>query len=159
LRLEYDHAIAEFQTSVELNPNLAQAHCALGDALAYAGRLDESTSCFEEAVRLSPRDPYRWGFLMFGSLAHLFSKRHKLAAEWAEKAVRVPNSHYWANVALVAALGHLNRPDEARSAVAELLRKRPGFSCNFAKDQLFYVKDSAQIEHYIDGLHKAGVPR
>ena len=158
LRLEYDHAIAEFQTSVELNPNLAQAHCGLGDSLAYAGRLDESTSCFEEAVRLSPRDPYRWGFLMYGSLAHLFSKRHKLAAEWAEKAVRVPNSHYWANAALVAALGHLNRPDEARSAVAELLRKRPGFSCSFAKDHLFYVKDSAQIEHYVDGLRIAGVP-
>jgi TolB-like protein/class 3 adenylate cyclase len=158
LRLEYDHAIAEFQTSVELNPNLAQAHCALGDALAYAGRLNESTSCFEEAVRLSPRDPYRWGFLMFGSLAHLFSRRHKSAAEWAEKSVRVPNSHYWANVALVAALGHLNRLDEARSAVAELLRKRPGFSCSFAKDHLFYVKDSAQIEHYVNGLRKAGVP-
>ena len=61
-------------------------------------------------------------------------------------------------VALVAALGHLNRPDEARSAVAELLRKRPGFSCSFAKDHLFYVKDSAQIQHYVDGLHKAGVP-
>ena len=158
LRLEYDHAIAEFQTSVELNPNLAQAHCGLGDSLAYAGRLDESTSCFEEAVRLSPHDPYRWGFLMYGSLAHLFSKRHELAAEWAEKAVRVPNSHYWANAALVAALGHLNRPDEARSAVVDLLRRRPGFSCSFAKDHLFYLKDSAQIEHYVDGLRDAGVP-
>jgi tetratricopeptide (TPR) repeat protein len=158
LRLEYDHAIAEFKTSVELNPNLAQAHCGLGDSLAYAGRLDESTSCFEEAVRLSPRDPYRWGFLMFGSLAHLFSKQHNLAVEWAEKAARVPNSHYLANMALVSALGHLNRPDEARSAVAELLRKRPEFSCSFAKDHFFYVKDPAQIEHLVNGLHKAGVP-
>ncbi len=158
LRLQYDRAIAEFQTSVDLNPNLAQAHCGLGDSLAYAGRLDEATSSFEEAVRLSPHDPYRWGFLMYGSLAHLFAKRHELAAEWAEKAVRVPNSHYWANAALVAALGHLNRPDEARSAVADLQRRRPGFSCSFAKDHLFYVKDSAQVEHYIEGLRKAGLP-
>ena len=158
LRLEYDRAIAEFQTSVELNPNLAQAHCGVGDSLAYAGRLDEAISSFEEAVRLSPRDPYRWGFLMYGSLAHLFSKRHELAAEWAEKAVRVPNSQYWANAALVAALGHLNRPDEARSAVADLQRRRPGFSCSFARDHLFYVKDSAQVEHYVDGLRKAGLP-
>jgi tetratricopeptide (TPR) repeat protein len=126
--------------------------------LDNARRLDEATSSFEEAVRLSPHDPYRWGFLMYGSLAHLFAKRHELAAEWAEKAVRVPNSHYWANAALVAALGHLNRPDEARSAVAGLQRRRPGFSCSFAKDHLFYVKDSAQVEHYIEGLRKAGLP-
>jgi adenylate cyclase len=159
LRREYDHAIAEFQISVDLNPNLAQAHCGLGDALAYAGRLDESISNFDEAVRLSPRDPYRWGFLTYGLLAHLFSKRHALAAEWAKKAARVPNSHYWANAALVAALGHLNRPDETRSAVQELLLRRPGFSCSFAKSHLFYLKDPAQIEHYVDGLRKAGVPQ
>jgi adenylate cyclase len=159
LRREYDHAIAEFQISVDLNPNLAQAHCGLGDALAYAGRLDESISNFDETVRLSPRDPYRWGFLTYGLLAHLFSKRHALAAEWAKKAARVPNSHYWANAALVAALGHLNRPDETRSAVQELLLRRPGFSCSFAKSHLFYLKDPAQIEHYVDGLRKAGVPQ
>ena len=158
LKREYDHAIAEFQTSVKLNPNLAQAHCALGDAMTYVGRLDESISSFEEAVRLSPHDPYRWGFLMYGSIAHLFSKQHELAAEWAEKAVGVPNSHYWANAALVAALGHLDRPDETRSAVEELLRRKPKFTCSFAKDHLFYIKSLAQVDHYVDGLRKAGLP-
>jgi TolB-like protein len=158
VRREYNRAVAEFETAVELNPALAQAHCGLGDALAYAGRLEESISRFEEAVRLSPHDPYRWGFLMYGSLAHLFLKHHETAAEWAEKAVQVPNSHYWANAALVAALGHLDRRDETRAAVAELRRRKPEFTCRFAKDHLFYLTSPAQVDHYLEGLRKAGVP-
>jgi len=39
------------------------------------------------------------------------------------------------------------------------LLRRPGFSCSFAKSHLFYLKDPAQIEHYVDGLRKAGVPQ
>ena len=158
-RSEYDLALPAMETSIELNPSLAQAHCGLGDALAYAGRLEESLSRFEEAIRLSPRDPYRWGFLMYGSLAQLFLKRHEAAADWARKAVSVPNSHYWANAALVAALGHLDRPDETRSAVEKLLQRKPEFTCSFAKKHLFYIENADQVNHYVDGLRKAGLPR
>jgi len=157
-RGEYDLSVAELRTSIDLNPSLAQAHCGLGDSLAYSGRLEESISSFDEAVHLSRNDPYRWGFLMYGSLAHLLMGDDETAAEWALNAVRVPNSHYWANAALVAALGYLDRPDETRAAVAELLRRKPEFSCRFARDHLFYVKDPAQVDHYVSGLRKAGIP-
>ena len=157
-RSEYDLAIAELETSIELNPSLAQAHCGLGDSLAYAGQLEDSISHFEEAIRMSPHDPYRWAFLMYGSLPYLFLKQHETAAEWAKKAVSVPNSPYWANAAFVAALGHLDRPDETREAVKELLRRKPEFTCSFAKNHLFYLKSSAQVDHYVEGLRKAGLP-
>ena len=121
-------------------------------------RLEESIPHFEEAIRLSPHDPWRWGFLSYRSLAHLFMKQHEAAVEWANKAIRVPNCQYWANAHLVAALGHLGRVDEARAAAEELLRRKPEFSCSFARKHLFYIKSSAQIEHYLDGLRKAGLP-
>jgi TolB-like protein/Tfp pilus assembly protein PilF len=158
IRGEYENAIAQMRNAIELNPSLAQAHCGLGDALAYSGQLAESLPPFDEAVRLSPHDPYRWGFLMYGSLAYLFQEKFEEAAEWAGKAARVPNSHYWANAALVAALGHLDRPHETESALKELLRREPEFSCGFAKDHLFYIKSKNQIEHYLEGLRKAGLP-
>jgi len=156
-RGEYDMSIAELRTAINLNPSMAQAHCGLGDSLAYAGKLEQSISCFEEAVRLSPHDPYRWGFLMYGSLAYLFLKRHEEAADWARNAIRIPNSHYRSNAVLVSALGHLVRPDEAEQARDELLRLKSDFSCRFAREHLFYVKDPAQVDHYVDGLRKAGV--
>ncbi len=157
-RCEYVSALAEYKTATELNPCLAQAHCGLGDALAYMGQLEESISHFEEAIRLSPHDPYRWGFFSFRSLAHLFFKQHELAAKWAAEAIRAPNSQHWSNANLVAALGHSGQPEEIRAAIDELLRRKPEFSRSFARHHLFYIKDSAQMDHYLDGLRKAGVP-
>ena len=155
---DYEHSLAEYETSVALNPYLAQAHCGLGDALTYAGRLDESIQHFEEAIRLSPHDPYRWGFMNFRSMAHLFLKQYEEAAKWSREATRVPISQYWAKASLVAALGHLDRAEETRAAVDDLLREKPGFSCSFAKHHLFYIKSTDQLEGYLNGLRKAGLP-
>jgi TolB-like protein/Tfp pilus assembly protein PilF len=157
-RCEYDFSLSEYETTIELNPYLAQAYCGLGDSLTYMERMEEAIPRFEEAIRLTPHDPWRWGFFSYRSLAHLFMKQHEAAAEWANKAIRVPNSHYWANAHLVTALGHLGRVDEVRAAAEELLRRKPEFSCSFARKHLFYIKSSAQMEHYLDGLRKAGLP-
>ncbi|MGH6661598.1 MAG: tetratricopeptide repeat protein, partial [Rhodospirillales bacterium] len=45
-----------------------------------------------------------------------------------------------------------------QAAVKELLRRKPEFSCSFAKNHLFYIKDPAQKERYLEGLRKAGIP-
>jgi len=157
-RGDYDPSVRELEAAIELNPTFAQAHCALGDSLAYAGRADEAIPCFQEAVRVSPHDPYLWAFLTYGAMAHLFRHDHETAAKWASDAVRVPNAHYGANLALISALGHLDRRDESEAAVAELLRIRPDLCCNVARDRLFYLKDRDQLDHYIEGLRKAGLP-
>lgn len=157
-RQQYDAAINQLETSVSLNPNLAQAHCGLGDALTYSERLDEALRHFDEAIRLSPRDPYRWGFMNFRSMAHLFRGEYDEAAKWARKALGVPIAKYVANANLVAALGYLDSPEETHIAVEELLKKKPKFTCSFAKKHLFYVKSKEQKERYVNGLRRAGIP-
>jgi adenylate cyclase len=157
-RREYREALAECRTSLDLNPSFAQAHCAMGDALSYAGRVEEAILQFEESIRLSPQDPWRWAFLSYEALARIFLRQYDKAAESAQAALRVPNCQYWANAHLVAALGHLSRKDEASNAVAELLRRKPNFSCRYAEEHLFYLENRVQIEHYLEGLRNAGVP-
>ena len=157
-RGDYEPSLRELEAALALNPTFAQAHCALGNSLAYAGRLDEAIPCFQEAMRISPHDPYRWAFLTYGAMAFLFRSDFESAAQWAYNAVRVPNAHYGAHVALVAALGHLGRAEEATSVIGELLALRPGFSCRIARQRLFYLKDQRQVELYIDGLRRAGLP-
>jgi len=159
IRREYELSIADLETAIELNPCLATAHCGLGDSLAYSGRLAEAIPRFEEAIRLSPHDPRRWAFLVYGSLALMFLERHEEAAEWANRAVGVPNATFWANAQLVAVLSFSGRIEEARVAVTDLLRREPEFSsARFAEKFLFYVKDPALIERYGDGLRRAGLP-
>jgi len=42
--------------------------------------------------------------------------------------------------------------------VEELLRRKPDFSRSFVRKRLFYVKDPAQLELYLEGLRRAGIP-
>jgi TolB-like protein/class 3 adenylate cyclase len=156
-RCEYDLAIQALQHALELNPCLAVSYCGLGDSLAYEGRLDEAIEQFELAIKLSPHDPFRWAFYSYRSLAHLFRGEFDQAAHWARNAVRIPNAQYWARAHLVAALGHLGDQVQAASAVTDLLQIKPDFSISFARDHLFYLKRTDQIETYLTGLSKAGL--
>jgi adenylate cyclase len=109
------------------------------------------------------RDPS--GTTLLGSNRYNCSRSSELrtlkfskALEWAQKATRIPNCHYWPFAHRVAALGHMQRTKELRTAVAELLQRRPGFSQSFARKRLFYVKKPAQLDVYIEGLRRAGIP-
>ncbi|MGQ0836489.1 MAG: winged helix-turn-helix domain-containing tetratricopeptide repeat protein [Gammaproteobacteria bacterium] len=156
-RKSYQDALAELESAVELNPNLAVVYCGLGDSLAYEGRFTEAIPYFEKAINLSPHDPQRWAFCSYRALAHLLAGEYAHAVEWAQKATRIPNCHYWPFAHRVSALGHLQRAGDLPSAVAELLQRKPEFSCTFAGERLFYIKDPAHLERYVEGLRRAGL--
>ena len=156
-RGDYERSIADLRAAIELNPGMAQAHCGLGDSMAYSGQLDDAMNCFEEAVRISPADPHRWAFLSYGATALLFRGAYEEALAWASRAEAVPNSHYWATALRVSALGHLGRVAQAAEALAELRRRRPGITCDFVRERLFYLRDPAQVDTYVEGLSKAGL--
>jgi hypothetical protein len=44
-----------------------------------------------------------------------------------------------------------------RIARDELLQRNPDFTCDLARRRLFYVKDSAQLDLYVQGLRLAGI--
>jgi len=156
-RGEYDRSLSELNSAIALNPGMAQAHCGLGDSLAYSGDLDEAMDSFEEAVRISPSDPYRWAFLSYGATALLFKKEFQKSAEWAARAESVPNAHYWATAVRTSALAHLGDIERAGSALADLKAQKPDITCDFVKSRLFYLRDPAQIDIYVEGLRKAGL--
>ncbi len=156
-RKAYGESLAELESAIELNPNLAVVYCGLGDSLAYEGRFAEAIPYFEKAINLSPYDPMRWTFYSYRALAHVFAGEFDQALEWAEKATRVPNCHYWPYAHRVAALGHLQRQSDIPRALAELRQRKPDFSCTFARQRLFYIKDPQHLERYVDGLRTAGV--
>jgi TolB-like protein/cytochrome c-type biogenesis protein CcmH/NrfG len=153
----YGDAIAELEIAIDLNPYLAPSFCGLGDSLAYEGRFDEAIPFFQKAIELSPHDPLRWAFYSYRSLAHIFARQFDQAFEWAHKATRVPNAHFWPFAHRVSALGHLQRQSDLGGATADLMQRCPDFSLSFARHRLFYVKDSAQVDLYVEGLRLAGI--
>jgi TolB-like protein len=157
-RRDYSASLAGNEAAVRLNPTLAVAHCAMGDALAYEGRFDESIGQFEKAISLSPNDPQVWAFLTYGALALIFKEDFETALEWTERASVIPNRQYWTLAHMAVALAHLDRQQDAEQAVARLLAEKPGFSRAFAEKKLFFIKRPEQMALYLDGLRKAGVP-
>jgi tetratricopeptide (TPR) repeat protein len=125
--------------------------------MAYSGQLDDAIHCFEEAVRISPSDPYRWAFLSYGATAFLFKGDYGSAAKWAAEAESIPNSHYWPTAILASALAHMGEMEKAGKAVSHLKTLRPGIDSAFVRSRLFYLKDPDQVEIYVSGLHKAGL--
>ena len=157
-RRAYDDALAQLVAALELNPALPVIYCGLGDSLAYEGRFGEAVPYFQKAISLSPHDPQRWAFYSYGALAYLLAREFEQAAAWAHSATLIPNCHYWAFAHRVAALGHLKQDSGLRTATAELLQKKPAFTCGFARQRLFYIKNADHLDLYIQGLRMAGIP-
>jgi TolB-like protein len=157
-RRAYGEALAELEEALTLNPALPVVYCGLADSLAYEGRFAQAMPYFEKAISLSPHDPQRWAFYSYGALAHLFAREFEEAQQWAWSATRIPNCHYWPFAHRVSALGHLDRRVDLQLALAELLQRKPEFTCSFARERLFYVRNPAHLEVYVEGLRRAAIP-
>lgn len=157
-RREYGSAILENRTAIDMNPTFAAAYCGLGDSLAYEGQYDEALENFRKSITLSPNDPQLWAFFTYGALALIFKGDYQAALDWTERAANIPNCQYWTTAHRAVALAYLEREAEAKKATEALLRLMPEFSCNFARTKLFYLRRPEQIERYMSGLRKAGVP-
>ena len=154
---EHDEAIAEFETAIDLSPSFAQAHFGLGWALAYSQRPEEALSEIDKAYRLSPRDPLLFGIAASRAIALIILERYAEAVQWARIAVRQPNAHFRIHAVLAAALGHVGRIDEAKHVVDELLRLRPDYS-RVLVERTMPFKRREDLDHFIEGLRKAGLP-
>ncbi len=156
-RREPDEAILELQAAVDLNPSSAFAHLWLGTVLLYKfGKAEEAITHCNLAIRLSPRDPSLGHMIARFAVAHFCLGDYEQAVEYARKALRYPAVRVWINAVLVSALAHLGRDEETKRAHAELLRRRPGFTCSFFKENspMTWPDLNARI---VEGLRKAGM--
>jgi TolB-like protein/class 3 adenylate cyclase/lipoprotein NlpI len=153
-RREYDMAEQHVGQAFDLNPNDPDAVMQKGRLLAMRGRPEDALACLETAVRLNPFHP-PWYNAHFG-IAFYSLRRFEEAAQ-AFKRMVSPGA--WSRARLAACHGQLERPDEARAVVAEVLRLQPDFSIEE------YMRTSVLLERAEDrqllreGLVKAGLPR
>jgi tetratricopeptide (TPR) repeat protein len=155
---DYEDAIAELEATVELNPSFAQGWFALAFTLVWCGREDEAIALLEQAVELSPRDPHLWTFYNARAFAHFSLGELKSAAFFARKGTRTPNATHFPFATLAASLGLLGEREEAAAAAADLLERKPDYTCSFAREDLFFCGNQDFIDRYAEGLRRAGVP-
>lgn len=157
LKNDYDAADLELDAALELNPSFAQAYFAKGFNLTNSGRPREAIPLLDRAVQLSPVDPHLWTFHHVLALAYYQLGEFERAQRCAAVAIRQANVSYWPFATYCSILGNAGHPERAGEIKNRLLRIKPGYSLEFARQDYFFSDDEDFIETYVDGLRKAGI--
>jgi adenylate cyclase len=155
---ETEPAIAEMQSAISINPNFAAAHYGLGYAHYYSAGHDElALPHFDDALRLSPRDPMRWATVMNkGSILRILG-RHEEAISHCRQACQYLNSGYLAHMHLAAALAAADRIDEAKLAIEKAVSLNPELSVDYISGRFVNLHQSV-TKGLVESLIKAGLP-
>jgi len=184
--LERAHGFA--RKSLQLGPDLSIAHAQLGGVLTFEGRHEQAIAEFEKAVALNPSFTDWWFGLVLvrageparaitviethmrydpfcspsalgqlGLAHYMLSEYSQALPPLRELTLRLPNmrqGHVW----LAASLAQLGQLDEARAEAAKILRIDPKYTIDGTQRQLARLKRTEDVEHFLDGLRKAGLP-
>jgi TolB-like protein/Tfp pilus assembly protein PilF len=151
-----DHALAEFELALQLNPNfsLAQGYYAL--ALSYSGRWQDAYAATQRAIRQSPRDPSSAIYYGVAAYAQFIGRNYSEAITLAREATRQRGDLTGAYRVLTVAAGMAGQFDVAKAALEQLRRTQPNISLAWIATQLPWKLD-ADREHYLEGFRRAGL--
>lgn len=151
---DFDAGLRALERAVELNPSSSEALVMLANGLARADRPTEALPLLETALRLDPT-PSEASFQDFSfALTLFYAGRFEEAVSWAERAVRLAPTHASSHRFLAASLAEAGRLDEARAAVAVLLRRFPTFRISLLEQ----FAPPQPLTRLAAALRKAGAP-
>jgi serine/threonine protein kinase/Tfp pilus assembly protein PilF len=142
----------EAERSMELNPMDATVMASLGSMLAYTGDWERGCAIVERACQLNPHHPGWYYYPLFNNAYR--NRDYPAALQFAVKIDMpgLPGSF----AARAASYGQLGELDRAKSQLSQMLALAPNFGSivrpYFSK---WYPPDV--VEHYIEGLRKAGL--
>jgi len=154
LNRDYEKAIAETERAVALAPNSVAAYYLLGYCLYSAGRTEEAIPILKKAVALSPIPLPR-------ALSHLCiasrkARRYEEAVAVCRQLLQREPNHVLAHLTLGATFVEIEKMEEARAEITEVLRIDPKYTVKLVP-RSFPWKDQAEIDRLIDSLRKAGL--
>jgi tetratricopeptide (TPR) repeat protein len=163
-RRKADEAIEYAESAIALDANNPAGHLAMANALIKAGKPSDAVDSMHMAMRLDPHFPVAY-LSRLGRAQFAMEEFHDAAATFERAADRDPNND-WTFVYLAAAYGHLNRAQQAKSAVQEAnaLRANMGWSAltleslNIGRGGLATARPLRPERNLLrEGLTKAGV--
>jgi TolB-like protein/Flp pilus assembly protein TadD len=152
-----DEAILEYTKAIELSPSFAAAYGWRGFAKAHAGLSEEAIADANMALRLSPKDPLNAIVVGTIGLAHYLTGRNDEAIRAAEECIRLRPGFLAGQRLKCAALAQSGRISEAQAALEIIRKLQPDVSASLLRRTLPYSSPE-NLEKFIDGLRKAGLP-
>lgn len=152
------NALRDFKQAVALNPNEAESHALLGAAHGALGDYDNARSSYDIAMRLSPRDQHVATWYNYLAMAAVTAGKYEESADWARKAVQSNPKFPGGYRSLAASLGNTESLSEAKDAVVQLRQLLPNVSINQLRSNFQFFNDPLDLERYLNGLRRAGLP-
>ena len=152
----YDKALSEAERSIALDPNDPNSYLAMAKILIYTGRLVEAKSYLKKAMRLDPQYPAY--YLFFLGLAQFGMDQYEEALVSMERALERNPENFIALIPLAAAYAHLDRQEEAESAIKKLIETEPFMTLPIV-ETIFKYRSPYDEKRLMDGLEKAGLPK
>jgi TolB-like protein len=149
-------ALPLHERALALNPNLPLTWRMSAHAYSYLGDGTEGVRRINHARVLSPAGPD--GPAIYGGLATAYwvQEEFAMAAEAGRLAIALNPNRASSYKSYVTAMSHLGFNEQARNALAALLRLEPGFSMDQAMRRSPFVTKAAR-RLYAEGLRAAGL--
>ncbi|MBR0661996.1 tetratricopeptide repeat protein [Neoroseomonas oryzicola] len=151
----FERGIAELRAALDLNPNFALGHANLGGGLLRAGLYEEAIAETGLALRLSPLDSFAGIYTALHGRCLLAAGRFEEALPFLQASIAAFTDYPRHHNTLIACLGHLGRPEDARAAIARRETLPPPLTRTAIGRELEGFAYRALL---LDGLRKAGVP-
>jgi adenylate cyclase len=157
----HEKAVQEGKKAIALGPNVAEAYLLFGEVLIYSGNFEEAVKMCEMAMRLHPHAPLF--FLGHTLTAYYWVGRYDESLALARRLIDLGRKAgfmlgvVWGHTGSAIVKIKLDRLSEARQDADEIIKIWPWYNLDYIRSIYFY-KDSANLEHWIDGLRMAGIP-
>jgi TolB-like protein/DNA-binding winged helix-turn-helix (wHTH) protein/Tfp pilus assembly protein PilF len=152
-----ERAVAHLSNAIDLNPSFALAYAGLGYALACSGEPERGLQSLEQALRLSPRDPFLAYYAPTVRYMALFAlERYEDAVAVCRSTAELYPDHVGAWRLMTVSLGLLGKIDEARQALAHTRSLQPDLSLNHVEKNTVYASP-ADRARFLQGLRNAGL--
>jgi adenylate cyclase len=152
---EYIKALAEAEKSIALDRNYANGHVLVATLLYYAGRPAEGLERIKVAMRLNPHHPHNYPFHL--GQAYFILKRYDEAIAAFKQGLQSSPSSERLHVWLAATYAQAGRIPEAEWEISQVKDANPSFS-QARMREAFPFKEKADLDHFLEGLRKAGAP-
>ncbi|MCZ6862120.1 MAG: adenylate cyclase, partial [Alphaproteobacteria bacterium] len=153
----HDEALYHGRQALNFNSYMPYAWFSLGLAQWANGDHRDAAGNLETAWRLGTNDPERFHFAAMLSFVQYQLRNYDAALSWADQCLKLRPTHVQVIGCRAAALAQLGHLEEARTALVPFEDVFPGVSAS-RHMRNFRWRLQEDIDHYSEGLHKAGLP-
>jgi len=144
------------ERAVTLDPNAAWAWSRLGWIENYTDQPQKAIGSFERALRLSPIDPMNFNNYVGIGSAHEVAQEYDKAALFYRRALEERPNASWIYRHLASSLSGAGRIEEAKQALAEMMRYYPDLTVSKFKQAMVF--STVPLNRMAENLRKLGLP-